>query len=294
MRILIFGGNGMLGHKLVQVLGEKLEVWTTIRGEFSGAERFGIFNRDRAIERVDVTDLASVRRAIETAKPNVVINAVGVVKQLPTSKDVVKTLLINSIFPHQLAGLSEEFGFRLICISTDCVFDGRKGNYNEQDDANALDLYGRSKNLGEVSGGNCLTLRTSIIGRELDTNHSLVEWFLSSRGGKINGFVNAIYSGFPTIVFADIITDLILNHGGLSGLFHVSSEPISKFRVLELINEDFRAGVQIEPFEDFTIDRSLNSTKFRDATGFKPQPWEKMIERMATDATPYDTWRRTK
>lgn len=278
----------MLGHKLVQVLGEKLEVWTTIRGGFSGVERFGIFDRDRTIEKVEVIDPATVRGAIETAKPDVVINAVGIIKQIPTSQDVIQTLLINSIFPHQLAELSEEFGFRLICISTDCVFDGRKGNYDEQDDANALDLYGRSKNLGEVSGENCLTLRTSIIGRELNTNHSLVEWFLSRRGERVNGFVNAIYSGFPTIVFADIITDLIMKHDDLSGLFHVSSEPISKFRLLKLINEYYRADVEIEPFENFTIDRSLDSGKFRDATGFNPQPWEAMIEGMAADATIYD------
>ena len=292
MRILIFGGNGMLGHKLVQVLSEKLEVWTTIRGEFSGVERFGVFDRDRTIESVEVTDLERVRRAIETATPDVVINAVGIIKQLPTSNNVVKTLLINSIFPHQLAGISEEFGFRLICISTDCVFDGRKGNYTEQDDANALDLYGRSKYLGEVSSANCLTLRTSIIGRELNTNHSLVEWFLSKRAEMVNGFVNAIYSGFPTIVFADIITDLILHHSDLNGLFHVSSEQISKFRLLTLINEYFKANSKIEPFADFTIDRRLDSTRFRTATGFKPQTWEKMIERMAADATQYDKWRQ--
>ncbi len=282
----------MLGHKLVQVLGEKLEVWSTIRGRFLEVERFGILERDRTIESVEVTDLESVHRAIETAKPTVIINAVGVIKQLPSSGNVITTLTINSIFPHRLAELSRELDFRLISISTDCVFDGRKGNYNEQDAANALDLYGRSKNLGEVSGANCLTLRTSIIGRELATCHSLVEWFLSQRGGKVNGFVNAIYSGFPTIVLADIIIDLILNQRELNGLFHVSSDPISKFHLLKLINEFYGANITVEPFEDFKIDRSLNSEKFRRSAGLKPKSWEAMIERMAADPTPYDEWRQ--
>src|SRR5438552_14261716 len=208
MRILVIGGGGMLGHKLVQSLGEKFEVWTSIRGDFREIDGYGIFDRDRTLERTDVTELESVRRGILAAKPDVIINAAGIVKQLPTSKDVIKSLSVNSIFPHHLAELSEEFGFRLICISTDCVFDGRKGNYKEKDNPNARDLYGRSKILGEVTGKNCLTLRTSIIGRELNTSHSLVEWFLSHRGGKVKGYVKAIYSGFPTIVFADIIADL--------------------------------------------------------------------------------------
>lgn len=292
MKVLIFGGTGMLGHKLVQWLGEKFEIWTTIRTGFDAVEHFGIFDRSLTLENLDVTDLPSVRGAIETSKPDVVINAIGVIKRLPTSKDVVNTLQINSIFPHQLAALSKEFGFRLILISTDCVFDGKKGNYTEQDDATALDLYGRSKNLGEVSGENCLTLRTSIIGRELGTTHSLVEWFLRNRAKKVNGFVNAIYGGFPTIIFADIISNLIANHKDLNGIFHVSSDPIDKFRLLTLINEYYAAGVTIEPVEDFKVDRSLDSTKFRQATLFKPPTWQNMIARMASDPTPYDKWRQ--
>lgn len=281
----------MLGHKLVQQLGKSFETWASVRASFDEIEHFDIFERGRTIEHTDVTDLTSVRYAIEAVKPDVVVNAVGVTKHLPASKSVVNTLLINSIFPHLLADLSTEFGFRLILISTDCVFDGKKGHYTEQDDANALDLYGRSKNLGEVSDANCLTLRTSIIGRELNTNHSLIEWFLSNHRGKVNGFVNAIYSGFPTVIFADIISNLITEHSDLNGLFHVSSEPIDKFRLLNLVNERFGTGVVIEPVEDFKVDRSLNSTIFRNATGFKPQTWEDMIERMASDITPYDKWR---
>lgn len=281
----------MLGHKLVQVLGSRHETWATIRGKFSDVEHFLFFEDDQTIENVDVTNEKAVRRAINSARPDVVVNAVGVIKQMPESGDVVTTLSVNSIFPHRLAQLSDEYGFRLVCISTDCVFDGKKGNYNESDDPTALDLYGRSKNLGEVVTGNCITLRTSIIGRELASRHSLVEWFLSKRSEKVNGFVNAIYSGFPTVVFADIIENLIAEHPDLRGLYHVSSDAITKFDLLGLINEQYQANVEIERYEDFRIDRSLDSTKFREATGFKPRPWDEMIVEMAADPTPYDSWK---
>ena len=280
----------MLGHKLVQVLSDRFEVWATLHGPVEDGSRFGIF--ERALGNVDVTNITSVEQAVASVKPDVIINAVGVIKQLPGSDDVVHTLAINSIFPHKLAEIAAKFGSRLILISTDCVFDGKRGNYNENDTPNALDLYGQSKHFGEVASRNCLTLRTSIIGRELSGSHSLVEWFLSNRGKTVKGFVNAIYSGFPTVVFADIISSLIAEYVDLTGLYHVSSEPIDKFTLLTLINEAFGSGITLERDEEFRIDRSLNSARFREATGFQPQSWEQMIERMAEDARDYDGLRQ--
>jgi dTDP-4-dehydrorhamnose reductase len=293
MKVLILGGNGMLGHKLVQKLGEKFEVWTTVRASFNAIEQYGIFDRERTLQNIDVASPDAVQQNISNVKPDVVVNAIGVIKQLPTSKDVITTLTANSIFPQQLAELSADLGFRLICIGTDCVFLGTKGRYTEDDPADALDLYGRSKYFGEVVGANCLTLRTSIIGRELQTSHSLVEWFLGNRGKTVNGYVNAIYSGFPTIILADIISDLIFNFKDLNGLYHVSSEPINKFDLLNLINDAYKAEIEIKPFEDFHIDRSLDSSKFSHATGFKSRPWKEMIKIMADDSTLYELWRKT-
>jgi len=126
----------------------------------------------------------------------------------------------------------------------------------------------------------------------LQTSHSLVEWFLSNRGKKVKGFVNAIYSGFPTIVLADIIADLIENRKDLSGLYHVSAAPINKYELLKLVNDAYDAQVEIEPMEDFRIDRSLDSTKFRRETGFVPPDWHEMLKKMAEDPTPYDEWRK--
>lgn len=280
----------MLGHKLVQRWRDKFEVWTTIKGKTEDLEKYGFFDKERVFGSVDVENYETVKNIIEKLEPEVVFNAVGIIKQLPTSKNVIKTLNINSIFPHRLAETIEKAGARLINISTDCVFNGQKGNYTEEDISNAEDVYGKSKNLGEVTEGNCLTLRTSIIGRELKTAHSLVEWFLGNRGEKVKGYVNAVYSGFPTIVLADIIADLIENHHNLKGLYHVSAEPINKFDLLKLIREAYNVKIEIEPFEDFRIDRSLDSSKFRKATRFQPESWREMIRKMADDPTPYDEW----
>ncbi|CAN5521124.1 NAD(P)-dependent oxidoreductase [soil metagenome] len=285
MRVLVIGGTGMLGHKLVQVLGPDFDVWTTIRRRFEEVERFGIFDGNTTTADIDVEDHAKLREAILRAEPDVVINAVGIIKQLETPKQ------INEVLPHKLAEFSAEFGFRLICISTDCVFSGETGNYNEADKPDATDIYGMSKARGEVTENNCLTIRTSIIGRELDTSHSLVEWFLSNRGGTVGGFTNVIYTGFPTIVLAEILLRVISDQPKLSGLFHVSSDPISKYDLLKLIDDNYRAGVNIVPTAELHNDRSLDSSKFRALTGFTPEPWAEMVRRMAADPTAYDDFR---
>lgn len=291
-RVLIFGGNGMLGHKLVQGLSSRFETYYTLRGEYEAVQRFGIFDPVFAVAHISAEDPDSIRRAIDLTEPDVVINAIGIVKQVPSAKNVITTLTINSIFPHRLAELGRECGFRLISISTDCVFDGIRGNYSEEDQPNATDLYGKSKNLGEVLGENCLTIRSSIIGRELDSSHSLVEWFLSNRGRQVKGYTQAIYSGFPTVVFTDIIASLISDHKELSGLYHVASDAIDKFRLLGLIDRYFGSGIDLIPSDELKIDRSLDGSRFRAETGFKARSWEEMIELMANDPTPYDTFRK--
>ena len=287
MKVLVIGGSGMLGHKLVQIWRDRFDVRATVRGKFSDLEAYGFYERERIYEAVNVQDLSSVEAVVESFRPNVIVNAVGIIKQLPTAQNVIKTLQINSIFPHQLAELAARFQARLITISTDCVFDGEKGNYTEDDVTNARDLYGKSKELGEVKTENCLTLRTSIIGRELNTAHSLVEWFLSNEGRAVKGYVNAIYTGFPTFVFADILAYLVENHPRLEGLYQVSSEPIDKYELLKLIRDAYGANIEIEPFEDFKIDRSLNSAKFRHAVNFQPLDWRTMIRQMAADNAVY-------
>lgn len=289
-RVLILGGTGMLGHKLVQVFRDRVDTYYTIRGTYQELEKFSIFPAHGVVEEIDAMDFKTVRSAIEQARPTVVINAVGIIKQKPTSKNVTDVLTLNSILPNQLASLADEIGFRLITISTDCVFSGSKGMYTETDHPDACDLYGQSKRWGEVDSRACLTLRTSMIGRELKGHHSLVDWFLSQQG-SVYGFANAIYSGFPTLVLAETILKIIQDHPELNGVLHVSSDPINKYELLRLINQETGSKVHIEKDTDFRIDRSLDSTRFRQATGFVPTPWPKMIARMISDSTPYDSWR---
>lgn len=288
MRILIFGASGMLGHKLYQLLGQQHEVVGTIRADFSQVERFGIFERSRIIENVDATNRGCVSAAIEQARPDRVINAIGVIKQIPAANDPEAMLALNSIFPRELGQMAERDGFRLISISTDCVFDGSRGFYSETDPPDARDVYGMSKFLGEVEGTNCLTLRTSIIGRELGTSHSIVEWFLGQRGREVRGFTKAIYSGFSTIEMARIIGSILADHRDLSGVYNVSSEPISKFELLTLLNDAYGANIRIKPCDELVIDRSLDSSRFRQVTGYAPPDWKVMIEELAADSTSYD------
>ena len=223
-------------------------------------------------------------------RPEVVINAVGIVKQRASAKESIPSLEINALFPHRLAEMCKAVGARLVHMSTDCVFSGRKGRYAEHDESDAEDLYGRTKFLGELHEPHCLTLRTSIIGRELSRKTGLVEWFLAQKGGRCQGFSRAIFSGLTSQALAEVMADLIEKYPGMSGLYHVSGEPIPKYDLLQLMNEVYCLGVMIERDDDFVYDRSLDSTRFRKTTGWRPKPWRVMIEQMSQDPTPYSSW----
>jgi len=288
-KVLIIGGNGMLGHKLLSVLRPEFDVFVTVRDFFKKYEEFDLFSRDRTFDNLELMRAEPLCSVVRELDPAVVINAAGIIKNVPASSNAVETITINSILPHRLAMLSNDLGFRLISIGTDCVFNGAKGHYREDETPDARDMYGKSKALGEVTDINCLTLRTSIIGRELGTRRGLLEWFLGNRNGSVDGYANAIFSGFPTVVFSRIIKDILLNHADLVGLYHVSSDPISKLELLELINVRFATNVNIKNCEDHQINRSLNSDRFRQKTGFQPLPWPEMIEILAVDSAGYET-----
>ncbi|MFP5247446.1 MAG: dTDP-4-dehydrorhamnose reductase family protein [Thermoanaerobaculia bacterium] len=291
MKLLILGGAGMLGHKVWQRLSPRFETYVTLRSDDAVELLAQMGSRERILTGVDAGDFASIEAAIERVQPDVVVNCIGIIKQLPGAYDPVLSISINSLLPHLLARSLKARGTRLIHISTDCVFNGRKGMYRESDQSDAEDLYGRSKFLGEVAGENALTLRTSIIGRELRASTSLVEWFLSNRGGAVDGYETAIFSGLTTVALADVIGDVIERHSGLTGLYQVSTEPIDKLALLSLLNVAYGANVIIRPSSAVRIDRSLDSSRFREATGWMPRPWPELVAEMAADPTPYDDWR---
>lgn len=293
LRVLVLGGSGMLGHKLYQVCAERFDVYATLRQPAQAYERDGLFDPARIIGNVAANDFDSVLKATASVQPSVIVNCIGVVKQDAAAKDPFTSISLNSLFPHRLAQVCRAASARLIHLSTDCVFSGRKGHYAEDDSADAEDLYGKTKYLGEVGGASCLTLRTSMIGRELHGSHGLLEWFLSQQGKSVRGFRRALFSGFTTRALAEIIAWLISDHPELEGIWHVAAEPISKLDLLTLIKETGELNIQIEPDDTFHCDRSLNGARFGEATGFVPPAWSDMISQLFQDATPYTEIRRS-
>ncbi len=287
MKLLIIGATGMLGHKLALKLSKEHHVVGTVRGEVP--EFFGPFLSDRLSIRtgVDAYDLPTVEQAIEDVRPDVVLNCVGIVKQLAESKDPVVSITINALFPHQLARLCKERGARLIQFSTDCVFSGENGPYTEEDRSDVNDLYGMTKFMGEVSGEGALTIRTSIIGREFTKPTGLIEWFLSQRGGQVKGFTHALYTGLTTNAMADVLDRIISSHPALSGVYQVSSDEISKFDLLRIVDRVAQTGTQIDEETQFFCDRRLSPAKLHKETGWKAESWENMIKTMFAEDEVY-------
>jgi dTDP-4-dehydrorhamnose reductase len=279
MRVLILGGDGMMGHQLLKSLRDRHVVRVTLRQAEERYALYKLFETGSAYYDLDVTEPGKLSRVMDDFRPEAVVNCVGIVKQRATAKEAIPSITINALLPHQLAVLCEERRARLIHLSTDCVFSGRQGHYREDDFPDCADLYGRTKLLGEVAEPHCLTLRTSIIGWELARKQSLLEWFVAQHG-RIKGFTKAIYSGFSTREMARIIERLLIDFPAASGLYHVSSEPISKFNLLTKMNHRLGLGLVIAPDEDFFCDRSLDSTRFRGAFNYRPPSWDTMIEEL--------------
>lgn len=279
--ILIFGGSGMLGHVLWKKAMARYNAFVALRKIPPGHE--GLFPAERTIVGLDVRDSEAVRETLNRYRPDCVVNCVGIVKQSPIIQDPASVIQINSLFPHQLAAICSDLGIRLIHLSTDCVFSGEKGHYSEEDFPGPIDLYGRSKLLGEPSGSNILTLRTSMIGFELETRHGLLEWFLAQEGGVVRGFKRALFNGLYTEELAGIILELIDNWPGLAGVRHIGGEVISKYDLLSLIRAECNLDILIEPDESFVCDRSLDASKIQKETGIKIPSWSEMVHSLAID-----------
>ena len=280
-KILILGGTGMIGHGLFYGLSQynDLDVYASVREDTNINKWFPLALKEKIKINIDVNHFDSVIEVLSFAQPDVVINCIGLIKQNPLVENPLLAISINSLFPHRVASICRAMGIRMIHVSTDCVFSGDKGNYKETDPSDATDLYGRTKFLGEVIYPHCITLRTSIIGHELRGKRGLVEWFLSQQG-MIKGFTHAIFTGLPTIEFARVIKEYVLSDPNLNGLYHVSAEPISKYDLLKLIAIRYRKEIQINPYDGFYSDRSLDSTRFQNATGYQPPSWEELVEKM--------------
>ncbi|MBS1809831.1 MAG: SDR family oxidoreductase [Acidobacteria bacterium] len=294
MKILVLGASGMLGHKMFQVLRERYEnTCGTIHGSVhDGAlANVSLLQDKHIIAHVDAENFPALASLLRRLEPDVIVNCIGVIKQRSEAKAALPSITINALLPHQLAEVCNEWGGQLIHFSTDCVFSGERGNYTEQDDADAKDLYGKTKFLGEVATENAITLRTSIIGRELYHHKSLLDWFLNQNGKTVRGFKRAIYSGVTTNHLAEVIANLIENHPKLSGLYQVTGQAISKYDLLCLLRDAWGLQVEIIPDENFVCDRSMLGHKFQQATGYVAPAWPELVAQLASDTTPYQEWR---
>ena len=277
MKVLVLGAAGMLGHRLLLHLAERgHEVRGTVRGEESAYRQHNIFRADNCFFGVDVRDEGALERVFGAFRPDAVVNAVGVVKQREAAKKALPSLEINAVLPHRLAELRANTAVRIVQMSTDCVFSGARGNYKESDRIDATDIYGLTKYLGELSAENCITLRTSIIGPEIENKQGLFEWFLAQRG-TVRGFRHAIYSGFTTFEMARVVERLLVEWTAAEGVYHVSSDPISKYDLLSKIKLQMGLGIEIIGDEDFRCDRSLDSSRFRNSFSYVPPSWDAMV-----------------
>ena len=294
MNILVLGGAGMLGHKVFQHLSERFpDTWCTVRSSAEDAAALAPRLLDRrVIGGLDVMDWQAVEAVLGEYRPEVIVNCVGVIKQRPEAGQAIPGITINTLLPHLLARWCERGNCRLIHFSTDCVFSGERGDYSEEDPSDALDLYGKTKFLGEVSHERALTLRTSMIGRELEHFQSLLEWFLSQSRGPLKGYTRAFYSGVTTNYLAGLVAKIIEEKPDLHGLYQLTGPTISKFELLCLLRDAYLKNTEIVADDSVFCDRSMRGEKFVAATGYRCPPWAELVGQLTADSTPYQEWRR--
>ena len=273
MRVLVLGGDGMLGHELHRELRDHHETRVTIRSPSSEAHVFA---------GVEVRGSSRVEEVVAQFRPAAVVNCIGIIKQRPESEEAITSIEVNSLLPHRLAIACRGAGARLVQLSTDCVFSGEKGGYREEDRPDPVDVYGRSKLLGETTGEGALTLRTSMIGLGLHRKTSLVDWFLAQKG-SVRGYRKAIFSGLTTRELSRVIRMILEKHPQASGLYHLSAAPIDKYTLLVKLRERLGRSIDIVPVDEPRIDRSLDSTRFRRVFGWKPPEWDAMLDELAIE-----------
>ena len=301
MSIMVLGGDGMLGHKMFQILGEYFgDVYCTIRGTVDDAvhKPIDLFQNEMVLPQLDALNPTNFLGAICAIRPSVVVNCIGILKQRKDiAEDSIHCITVNALIPHLVCSAIRSWGGRLITFSSDCVFSGTGGNYIERDWPDAPSMYGRTKHLGEVtSQSNALTLRTSIIGREVRNFLMLLEWFLSNDGGKVGGFTNAIWSGVTTSFLASFVIKIIEEYPQLHGLYHLTAPPLSKFDLLCRLRDHYGMNIEIMPDDRVDYDkignRSMGSDKLGRAIGYKLPDWDELLAELASDPTPYAEWRK--
>jgi dTDP-4-dehydrorhamnose reductase len=272
----------MLGHRLWMYLSVRFsDTFTVIHQSREIYKEFKLFeDKEHVVDNVDAMDFSSIESVLDKLHPDFVLNCIGITKRREKANDLQASISLNSLFPHKLAQWGSDNNAQIITFSTDCVFDGQTGNYNEDSPTMGVDIYGKTKALGEIKTGDALTLRSSFIGPELSHGSELLEWFLA-QSGSVKGFRNAVYSGLTTLELCRVVERILLDYPRAKGLYNVSSDPITKFDLLGLIKRKFGLGVEIMPEDVFYCNRSLDSSRFRKEFKYAPPSWETMIDELA-------------
>jgi dTDP-4-dehydrorhamnose reductase len=285
MRILILGGNGMIGHKMYQIISKMYpDTWTTLRNDIDYYSYHSLFDRKKVLDKLDLSKFDELVLKLTLLLPDVIINASGITIRRGSESVISNTIIMNSALPHLLNEWVVKYNKRLIHFSTDCVFSGSKGNYLEDDFKDAYDIYGRTKGLGEVTdSNNTITLRGSMIGRELENKTELLEWYFSQTGKSITGYSNVIYAGITTIKMAEIVTILIEKFPNLAGVYNVSSSPVSKFELLNLFDKEFKISTGISPNDLVVSNKNLISNKLFSIINIPIPNWNNMVIELRDD-----------
>ena len=285
MKILVTGIDGMIGHKIVQSLSKEFQVFGSTRKKIKsiniGAEKCEIINHDF------ITD--NKLGLIDEIDPDIIINCVGITIRRGLNNSIENTKKLNSDLPHKLNHWVETNNKKLIHLSSDCVFSGKKGNYSDDSIPDANDLYGISKSNGEVTGNNALTIRCSIVGREIYNHTELFEWLYSMKNQKIEGYKNVIYSGVTSTWMGKTINHIIKNNIDLTGIYNISAVPISKYDLLVKLADIFDLNVDISINSNIKSNKVLISKKFTEITGINSPNWNDLIVDFKADSDKFST-----
>ena len=285
MKILILGGNGMIGHKMYQTISKiHKDTWVTLRKSLTSYSYSEIYNPEKVIDNIDLINFQTISNQLNKINPDIVVNACGITIRRGIETLKSNSIILNSALPHFLNEWVTSNNKRLIHFSTDCVFTGAKGDYIDNDNKDASDLYGSTKSMGEVIDSKfAITLRGSMIGSELENKTELFEWFLKQKNKKIKGFNKVIYSGITTTKMAEIVLKLIDQFPNLSGVYNISSKPISKFELLKLWNNLFDINANIEIDNSYTSNKNLISDNFYRTISMEQPDWVELSSQLNID-----------
>jgi dTDP-4-dehydrorhamnose reductase len=292
MKLLILGVSGLIGHKLLQVLSLNHDVYGTLHHVKSKYNNLELFDKSSIIDAVDVLDFEQLKGIMHSINPDVVLNCVGITKRKIHNGNILEVIETNAVFPHKLANWAKMTNKRVIHFSTDCVFNGKEGDYDEQSLTTAEDLYGRTKALGEIRYGHTLTIRSSFIGQELFDRTELLDWVLAQNGKTIKGYKNALYSGVSISFMAEVVNEIILKHQSLNSLYQLAPTiPISKYDLICIAKKAFGLDIEIIPEFDYVHKPTLNGDKLRNEIGIQIPSWEIMMEELATNKSFYKSYK---